>query len=276
MPAMYKGKIPIIVRDLNEGFINGDAPAGIGFGCVPRDYDIDPPVMGDSPDGMKIIDPSEWDARWEEEEANQSSLEHLYLPDGVHPAFEHLDQNGFPDCWTHSTGHAWMFDRLKQNLPVLRPNCVAVATMAGQVNGGWCGLSMKWLRENGYPIEGTGPGQWAALTRDKRYDTPELRANMKLHKAEEDWYDLGRREWDQHLAKNQLATCSFNNQPAPVDFNRFSHSMMQVRVVKVEAGVWAPLVLNQWKGFGYHGLAVLLNTWPDNAVALRRSTASSK
>ncbi len=274
MVALYKGKIPIIERDLNEGFIRGDAPTELGFGCVPRDYDIDPPLMGDSPDAMKIVDPGDWDAKFDEDEANESSLEHLYLRNGT-PAFENLDQNGFPDCWTHSTAHAIMLDRLKQHLPVLRLNAVAVATMIGQLDGGWCGLSMKWARENGYPLAGTGPGQWPSLTRDKRYDTPELRANMKLHKAEEDWYDLGRREWDQKLARNQLVTCSFNNQPFPIDYNRYSHSMCGVRMVRIEAGAWFPLILNSWKGFGYHGLAVLAGTLPDNAVALRASTASA-
>lgn len=275
MPDFYKGKIPIIHRDLNEGFISGDRPADLGFGCIPRDYSIDPVAMGDSPAGMKLIAESEWDARWEEDEANESSLEHLYLRGGK-PAFDHLDQNGFPDCWTHSTAHAIMFDRLKQHLPVPRLNAVAVATMLNQTDGGWCGLSMKWARQNGYPVEGTGVGEWPALTRNRKYDTPELRAAMKLHLAEEDWYDLGRQEWDQKLTRAQLVTCSFNNQPAPSDFNRASHSMCQVRQVRFEPGAWAPLILNTWKGFGYFGLAVLAGWQADNAVALRFSTPGVK
>ncbi len=276
MPSFYKGKIPICTRSLDEGFLRGDAPADLGFGCVPRDYAADPVAMGDSPAAMKLIPENEWDARFDEDEANESSLEHLFLRGGK-PAFELLDQNGHGYCWAYSTGHAIMLDRLKQNLPIVRinPHATAAIIKGGRDEGGWCGLSMKWAREHGYAVEGTGPGQWPLHSRSLRYDTPELRAEMAKHKAEEDWYDLGRQEWDQTLVRGQLATCGFNNQPAPVDYNRASHSMCQVRWVRYGRNAWGSLILNSWKGFGYHGLAVLAGWQPDNAVALRFSTPSA-
>ena len=83
----------------------------------------------------------------------------------------------------------------------------------GRDEGGWCGLSMKFARENGYAVQGTGLGEWPLHSRNLKYDTPELRAAMAMHKAEEDWYDLGRREYDQKLSTRQLATCGFNNIP---------------------------------------------------------------
>jgi hypothetical protein len=275
MAELYKGKIPIIRRSLDEGFIRGAVPEGLATGCIPRDYDVDPVEMRDSPDAMTVFAESEWDALYDEQEANEDSLEHIYLR-GDKPGFEFLDQNGFPDCWAHSTAHAIMLDRLKQNLPVVRLNAVAVATLLRQTNGGWCGLSMKFGRENGYPVIGTGPGQWPYLSRSGR-DTPELRASMALHKATEDWYDLGRREYDQHLSTRQLATCGFNNQASAVDFNDYSHSMCQLRRVRIERGAWGGLILNSWKGFGYYGLCVIPDTTsrPDNAVAVRSSTPSA-
>jgi len=271
---LWNGKVPIIRRSLNDGFLRGD-PGTASTGCIPRDFHIDPVRMGDSPDGMQLIPESEWDARYEEQEAQQSALDHIYLRNGT-PAFEFLDQNGFPDCWAHSTAHALMLNRMAQNLPPIRLNAVAVATLLRQTNGGWCGLSMKFAREHGYPVIGTGPGEWPYQSR-RGSDTPELRASMALHKSEEDWYDLGSQEWEQELSTRQLATCGFNNWPAPVDFNKYSHSMCQLRRVRIERGAWGGLILNSWVQFGYHGLCVIPDstTRPNNAVALRASTASA-
>lgn len=272
MPELYKGKIPIIRRSLNEGFIRGASPEELSYGAIPRDFDIDPVAMGDSPAGMVLHDPSEYDALYDEQEAQESSLEHIFLR-GDKPAFVNLDQNGFPDCWAHSTAHTIMFDCMKQNLPIPKLNAVAVATMMRQLNGGWCGLSMKFARENGYPLVGTGPGEWPYQSR-ANHDTPELRANMAKHKAVEDWYDLGRKEYDQKLTDQQLATCGFENWPAAVDFNDYGHSMAQIRKVRIEKGHWGGLIFNSWLGFGYFGLCVIADTTsrPNNAVALRAST----
>lgn len=274
MPEMYKGKIPIIKRSLDEGWIRG-LPDGetFGTGCIERDFDIDPVAVGDSPAEMQLIPDSEWDARWEESEETESSLEHLFLR-GEKPAFELLNQNGFPDCWAYSTAHALMFSRLKQapGMSVVRLNATAVATMLRQTNGGWCGLSGKFAREHGYPAIGNGVGEWPELTR-KGKDTPELRANMALHKSTEDWYDFGRREYNQVLTQRQLMTQSFNNNPSPADWMPYGHSMMIARIVRVEKGRWLPLIFQSYKGWGYHGFGVL-PIWPNNAISIRDTTAS--
>jgi hypothetical protein len=275
MADLYKGKVPIVRSDLNQGFIRGaaDPDHPPATGAVPRDFSVQPLEMRDSPAQMKLYAPSEWDSLYDAGEANEDSLEHIYLRGGQ-PAFEFLDQNGFSDCWCHSTAHAIMMDRAKQNLPPIRLNAVAVATLMGRTDGGWCGLSMKFARENGYPVIGTGPGQWPYQSR-RGQDTPELRAGMKLHRDLEDWYDLAKAEYDQDLSQAQLATCLFNNMPSPSDYNRFGHSMLSLRLVRIEAGSWGLLTLNSWKGFGYFGLCVLAGMWPDGSCALRASTPSA-
>lgn len=273
MPDMYKGKIPICSRDLNEGFLRGRPNHQPATGAVPRDFAIDPVEMRDSPSQMKVYAESEWDALYDAGEENRDSLEHIYLR-GDKPAFEFLDQNGFPDCWAHSTAHAVMMDRARQNLPPTRLNAVAVATLLNQTNGGWCGLSMKFVRENGIPEIGTGSGQWPYQSR-RGSKTAELTASMARYKGLEDWYDLGKAEYDQELTNAQLATCLFNNHPSPSDYNRFGHSMLSLRLVRVERGSWGLLTLNSWDQFGYFGLCVLRGMWPDGACALRSSTPSS-
>ena len=273
MADFYKG-IPII--DDEPGARDLMYPPGVGRGLVPRDYELDPPEMFAPPDQMQLIPASEWDARFDEQEATQSSLEHLYLsgPNGT-PAFEHLDQNGFPDCWAYSTGHAIMLDRLKRSPGVVpvRLNPTAVATMLRQTNGGWCGLSAKFAREHGFPEEGSGPGQWPKLSR-RGQDTPELRAAMARNRVEEDWTDLTRPVHSQNLTEAQSATCSFNNIPGPEDFNHWAHSVCRIRHVRIERGSWGKLILNSWQGWGRFGLGVLRGSkMPcDGGLAIRRTT----
>ena len=274
MPDLYKSKIPVIYRSLNEGYIRGAPDEPPAFGAVPRDYDADPPTVGAAPSEMQLVPESEYDARYDEAEATESSLEHLFLRGGK-PAFAFLDQGRFPDCWAHSTAHCQMLDRLKQNLPVVRLNAVAVATMLNRTNGGWSGLSLRFSAENGYPVMGTGPGEWPEWTRDRKYDTPELRAAMKRHRADETWYDLGRREYSQTLTARQLDTCGFSNVPCGTDWNRFGHAMCTIAKVRIERGHWGYLTLNSHQGFGYFGLCVLAGMVPDNAVGLRSSTPSA-
>lgn len=278
MPELFLGKIPIIRRDLNEGFMRGMPAEPLATGAIPRDFDVDPVEMRDSPDQMELVDPSEYDARYDEQMEKGTHLLHIYLPgDMTKPAFEFLDQNGFPDCWFHSTCHAVMMLRAILGLPPIRFNAVAGATLLNQTNGGWCGLSMKFGREHGLPVVGTGPGEWPYKSR-RGQDTPELRASMARHKVTEDWYDLGRKEWDQKLARKQLFTCSFNNHPGAADYNDYGHSMGQFGMVRIERNAWGRLTLNSWQGFGYFGLCVIPETTSnvDNAVAVRATTSSVK
>ena len=256
MPNLYKGKIPIIETD--EQITNLSHPKGAKFGLVPRDYSRHPEKMFDPPSDMKLIVESDWDAYYDEQEESQSSLEHIYLsgPNGE-PAFVNLDQNGYGDCWTFSTGQAIMVDLLKRGLEVPRLNPHAVAVILNQLNGGWCGMSAKFGEENGYAVDGTGPGQWPGHSRDRIHDTPALRAEMAKHKIKEAWVDLTREVYDQNLTRNQCATDGFNNIPGPRDYNFWRHSVLGMRWVRVERNSWGQLILNSWPNWGHHGLAVL-------------------
>jgi hypothetical protein len=277
MTSYYKGNIPIIAdgpaTDLSH-------PVGESFGLVPRDYSVDPPEMFASPSEMSLIPESEWDARFDEQERMQSSLEHIFLSgrDGA-PAFVNLDQNGDGYCWAYSTGHAIMMTRLKNNAPLIRlnPHATAAIIKGGRNEGGWCGLSAKFARENGYAVEGNGPGQWPLHSRSLSYDTPALRVEMAKHKVSEEWVDLTRSVYEQNLTVKQLATCLFSNQAGPVDFNWWGHSVCAIRWVRIERGSWGPLILNSWKGWGRYGLSVLQGTKgrPDGALSVLVTDPSS-
>lgn len=265
--AKYKGIIPILesgYRELN--------PAGVSYGCVPRDYSVQPQEMFASPDEMKLIPESEWDARFDEQEETQSSLEHLFLRGGK-PAFVNLDQGQVGYCWAHSTTHAVMLQRLAMGLPFVPLSAYAVAATIkkGADEGGWCGLSAKFIREKGVPSQSV----WPQGDRNyKKHDTPETWADAAKHKITDEWVDLSKSVYDQNLNRLQLATSSFKNQPGPRDYNGWGHSVCGVRWVRIEKGNWGQLILNSWKGWGYYGLAVLQGKMAisDGALAIRSVT----
>lgn len=258
MVSFYKGNIPILETD--GPATNLSHPADVKFGMVPRDYSVDPEPMFAQPSEMQLIPQSEWDARFDEQEALQSSLEHIFLngPNGG-PAFVNLDQNGNGYCWKYSIGHSMMMDRLKRNLPLVRfnPHAGAAIIKGGRDEGGWCGLGAKFAREVGMAVEGNATGQWPLHSRNLKNDTPELRAEMAKYKIEEEWTDLTKQVYDQNLTQAQVATCGFNNIPGPRDYNWWGHSVCGIRWVRIERGSWGQLILNSWKGWGRFGLGVL-------------------
>lgn len=245
---------------------------------VPRDYSVDPEPMFAQPTEMELIPQSEWDARYDEQEATQSSLEHIYLSGpGGGPAFVNLDQNGHGYCWAYSTGQSIMMDRLRRNLPLVRlnPHATAAIIKGGRDEGGWCGLSAKFGRENGYAEEGNGQGQWPLHSRSLQYDTAALRIEMAKRKIEEEWVDLTKAAYDQNLTMAQVATCGFNNIPGPRDYNWWGHSVCGIRWVRIERGSWGQLILNSWKNWGRHGLAVLRGSQAvcNGGLAIRLTSA---
>jgi hypothetical protein len=280
MPEFYKGTIPILdeSRPMDRDILRPED--GVGYGYVERDYNLYPEEMFDPPSGIELVPASEDDARYDEQEATKSSLEHIYLsgPNGE-PAFDALDQDGDGYCWAYSGGSAIMLDRLKQNLkPVrLNPHSAAAIIKKGRNEGGWCGLSAQFYREVGIGEEGTGPGQWPLHSRNiQKYDTAECRASMAKYKVLEDWVDLTRQVYNQTMTERQLATCGFNNIPAPSDFPWWAHSVCQVRWVRIEKGSWGPLILNSWKkSWGRYGLAVLRGSQrtAGGAVAFRMTAS---
>lgn len=276
----YKGVIPIINDEpgaMALAFPGRTGSPTIGYGYVPRDYAVDPPEMFAGPGDMSLIPESEWDARYEEEEKIQSSLEHLFLRGGS-PAFVNLDQNGHGYCWSYSAGSALMMCRLRDNLPAIRlnPHSVAAIIKRGADEGGWCGLSARFARENGMAEEGSGPGQWPLHSRNLSNDNPACRERMKMHRIERDWIDLTRSAYDDDLTIQQYATRLLSNDPCPSDFNWWGHSVCAIRWVRIERGSWGPLILNSWKGWGRHGLGVLQGSKgrPDGALAIASSTPS--
>lgn len=264
--------IPFIIDDSTSNDLLYNEPRGL----VPRDYNLYPRTMFQSPpDDMPLIPESEWDARIDEQEERESSLEHIFnrLAKRLNIAVPFTHQNGAGFCWSYSTGNATMLDRAARGLPYVRLNPHAVASIikGGADEGGWCGLSAKFLVEVGIPTEEF----WQVHSRNLRQDTPEMRANAALHKLTEDWIDLKASVYDRNLTRQQLATCLLNNIPCAVDYSEWAHSICAGRWVRIENGVYGPRIMNSWLGWGDNGWGTINKNWDvDSAVALRVTGAS--
>lgn len=308
---LYKGAIPILDPDLDGK--NADVtdmlhPVGAVYGCEQRDlsayplgsklslitddgvFEVDgnslktvnpfnedgtPRVMKESPSAMVLIPESEWEARYREQEEMQSSLEHMFLsgPGGT-PIFENLDQNGNGYCWFYSNTHGLMFIRMVMGQPlvILNAHSGAAIIKKGADQGGWCGLGAEFIRQVGVaPMT-----HWKLHSRDISQDTPAVRAEMAKYRITEDWVDVAQPVYSQNLTEKMLATCNFLNMPCPTDYNWWSHSVLRIRKVLLEAGSWGVLILNSWKGWGRHGLGVLRGSQAtaNGAIAYRQARAA--
>jgi hypothetical protein len=278
MSEYYKSQIPIYEPDNLRG-PDKDAlfPPNVSYGLVRRDYGEYPEQMFAQPDEMGIIPSSEWDARFDEQERLESSLEHMYLGGrNGEPLFVNLDQGPDGYCWIYSVGHSVMLDRMRRGRKVVRlnPHSSGSIIKDGRDEGGWCGLGAEFVSEHGMAPEGTGPGEWPKWSRDLRNDTQAMRKSMANYKINEQWTDVTRRLWDRNLTTNQVATSGFNNLPGPRDYNWWAHSVCGIRWVRIERGSWGQLILNSWKSWGHHGLAVLRGNRAicDGGLTIRTTT----
>lgn len=245
-------------------------PKGLGRGHDPGQVVRE---MFAAPSAMKLIPRSEWSARCKDIKENQSGLRSLCAP-----RIPNINQGPVSYCWAHSTTHAVAFTRVRDNQPYepLSAYMVASIIKGGRDEGGWCGLSAKFMRENGVCTQKF----WPQGNRSLKLDTPEARANAARHKIAEDWVDLARAVYDQNLTFDQLMTCLFLRIPVAVDFNWWGHSVCAIEPVEVEPGSFGYWIRNSWGetwSDGENGDAILRGTRaiPDGAIAINASAIAA-
>lgn len=233
-------------------------------------------LFGDAPGQLKLIPRSEWDARYDEQEQLQSSLQHLRMRGDHGKMIDALDQNGQGYCWNYSVMMAMMMLRAVANLPCVRLSGHANACLIKgyRDEGGWGALAADYAMKYGAP----STDFWKEKSMSKSNDTPAMRENAMSHRVTEDWSDQSLSPYDRNFTEEQAATLCFNNIPYIHDSNDWGHSICILRWVRTEKGVWGPLCLNSWtNGWEDNGMAVLLGRrrLPDGAIALRVTGASS-
>lgn len=239
-------------------------------GLVPRDWSVQPHgycAFAESfPDAL-LIDEAEWDERIAEQEAKQSSMQHIRDRGLNGASIPSLDQDGVGYCWIHSGTNCMKLARAIAHLPYVPLS----AFMAGSI-------IKNYRDEGGNGIDGVeffatkgicSESFWPAQARNPKYDTPEMWANAALHKAQR-WYDLSS---NSDLRRKQVASCLLRCIPVLGDFDWWGHSVAMARLMsRTKTKIW-----NSWSdSWGANGMGDLEGgkAWPDNAVAVVTESAS--
>lgn len=222
------------------------------------------------PSEMTLIPRSEWSARIKEQEQLKARV-------SDYRTWPSLDQGQVGYCWAHSTTQATMLCRSMANLPYVPLSAYAIAATIkkGRDEGGWCGLSAQFAREKGIPAQSL----WPQGDRDYRaHDKPEVWANAGLHIVTEDYADLTVGPYDQNMTFDQIGTWLLSGLGAcAVDYNWWSHSIVAMDLVEVEAGSFGLRILNSWSdSWEDRGTSVLRGNKaiPDGAIGFRVTGAS--
>jgi hypothetical protein len=264
--VIYKNEL--IIDDEYEAK-NRDSLMGQARGYDPDS--VDPSIYGmmAPPSEIKLIPRSEWSERIKEKERTKSNLSDLLRRAGI-PS---TDQNGHGYCWAYSTVGCVQTIRAFNNQPhiPLNPHSVAATIKRGANQGGWCGLSCRFLMEHGVAPMGNGADEWPEHSRDYKSLEPRCRERMSQFIVTEGWIDLRRNDYDQQMTFDQVASCLLSNIPCALDFNWWGHSVMCCDLVEVEAGDFGLRIRNSWKdSWGDKGFSVLRGSRakPNGAVGL--------
>lgn len=240
-----------------------------------RGYDpstVDRKILGfmEPPSAIPLIPRSEWSARIKEKERTESNLSHILRRANI-PS---TDQNGNGYCWAYSTVGCVQAIRAfnGQRHITLNAHSVAATIKRGADQGGWCGLSARFLMERGVAPMGSGENQWPEHSRDYSRLEPKCRERMAQFRVTEGWIDLTLADYDQEMTFDMVASCLLANIPCAVDFNWWGHSVMACDLVDLGNGQYGIRFRNSWTdSYGDKGFAVLTGSKaiPNGAVGLR-------
>lgn len=262
----------IIISDANAHEFIQPTVDGLprSTGLIPRDYDKYPVGFYGfaKPFDLPLIPKSEWGDRLEILKKNKSRLSDLRMRANNGKPIPSTDQNGRGYCWCHSGVSCNLILRALEGQPYAPLSAYMIGCLVKNYRdeGGWGTQGIEFQVEHGVPTDKYWPQQGTK----KEYDTPEMRANAKLHRIEE-WMDMEPRNVD------QLVTCLLSLIPVVTDFNWWRHSVMGMDLESVN-----PLRIRIWNSWGDgwsdHGMGILEGSKaiPDGMVAPRVIRASDE
>lgn len=259
----------IVITEKNFGAVVDPTPDHRITGLIPRNFATHPVgyLACAKPFDLPLIPESEWQTRLDAQIAAKAQLSNIRNAGMNGQPIPSRDQNGRGYCWAHSSVSACLVVRAVGNQPYADLSAYAVACIIKNYRdeGGWGAESLEWIAVNGVPTS----QYWPQQSVSRSNDTPEMRANAKLHVVQE-WMDL-----DPDQMKEQLVTCLLSGIPVVSDFNWWSHSVCSVDLVSLNP--FRTRIWNSWgDSWSDNGMGVLegRRAIPDGAIAPRVVKAS--
>lgn len=230
----------ITIDDSNFHLFVGQGPHNGGYGLAPRDLQAYPlgcfkaaPLKFPFP---LITNESEIADRINEQEKNQSSLQHIRDRGDNGNRIKSLDQNGQGYCWAHSSTNAARLFRVREGLPFqpLAAYMVACIIKNYRDQGGWGAESLQFISDKGICTEAF----WAQGSMSRSNDKPEMWANAALNQVQS-WIELSDNADERW---QQTRTLLLMNYPVVLDYDWWSHSVMGCRLMSsTKLRIW-----NSW------------------------------
>lgn len=249
-------------------------------GLIPRNYHSHPVGFYGAKEqalDIPLIPRSEWSERIRDMEATKSRLSDIRDRGMFGQPMPSTDQNGRGYCWFHSGTSAVLLIRARDNQPYVDLSAYAGACIIKNYRdeGGWGAQGLDWIVENGIPDS----KYWPQRSVSRSNDTPEMRANAKLHRVTEGWADLAKPQYDRNLTFDQMATCLLCRIPVITDFNWWGHSVCACDLVETSPGQFGVRIWNSWgDSWSDRGMGVLSGSKaiPNGATAPRVAAVSDR
>lgn len=179
---------------------------------------------GEFPDSL-LLDEKDLKAAFELQAANESSLYHLRKR--LAGLLDSLNQGHYGLCWAFSSTKAVMYIRAIMGLLIKKLSSwwVAGIVKGWRDQGGWGEASLDQIIKAGVPEYDLCPSY------DKKYATPEVAENAKLHIVTEWWEGSS----DKDKATHQMLTAYALGLPPVCDYNHMGHSMCGCRVASFKS-----------------------------------------
>lgn len=246
---------------VGDGFVGGEQ---MGRGYVERDYDANPfGSYAPTFESSQLIPRSEWRDRIEQMERTKSTLTDIH----AHYRVPVTNQKRTNYCWIYGVAGAIMTARAVAGLKTVHLSAGATgAKIKNYANvGGWGGQAIEGIQKWGLPTI----QHWPEGVIDRRFDTPEMRAESELYKHIK-FLELPGRSFD------ALVSQLLRRIPTSMALMWWGHLVFGLRPVVIGNNAFGVEIMNSWgSGWENNGKQILAESraTPHEAISVFSTTA---